>query len=65
MRLARLVLLCLAALVLTGSVQARVAAPPAAPKGLRAFLLRPTEAPSHEFARTPSFSWVPVRGAVR
>ena len=34
MRLARLVLLCLAALVLTGSVQARVAAAPAAPQGL-------------------------------
>ncbi|HYK07788.1 MAG TPA: hypothetical protein VEW11_08440 [Gaiellaceae bacterium] len=65
MRLARLVLLCLAALVLTGSVQARVAAGPAAPQGLRAFLLRPSEAVTHEFARTPSFSWLPVRGAVR
>jgi hypothetical protein len=65
MRLARLVLLCVAALVLTGSVQARVAAAPAAPQGLRAFLLRPTEAVTHEFARTPSFSWVPVRGALR
>src|SRR5918993_4217091 len=65
MRLARLVLLCLAALVVTGSVQAHVAAAPAAPKNLRAFLLRPTEAVTHEFARTPSFSWLPVRGAVR
>jgi hypothetical protein len=65
MRLARLVLLCLAALVLTGSVQARVAAAPAAPQGLRAFLLRPSEAVTHEFARTPSFSWLPVRGAMR
>jgi hypothetical protein len=65
MRLARLVLLCLAALVLTGSVQARATAPPAAPQGLRAFLLRPSEAVTHEFARTPSFSWLPVRGAVR
>ena len=65
MRLARLVLLCLAALVVTGSVQAHVAATPAAPKNLRAFLLRPSEAVTHEFARTPSFSWLPVRGAVR
>jgi len=65
MRLARLVLLCLAALVLTGSVQARVGAAPAAPQDLRAFLLRPSEAVAHEFARTPSFSWLPVRGAVR
>ncbi len=64
MRLARLLLLCLAALVLTGSVQAHVAATPA-PKNLRAFLLRPSEAVTHEFARTPSFSWLPVRGAVR
>jgi len=65
MRLARLVLLCLAALVLTGSVQARVSAAPAAPQDLRAFLLRPSETVTHEFARTPSFSWLPVRGAVR
>ena len=40
MRSARLVLLCLAALVLTGSVQARVAAAPAAPQNLKPFLLR-------------------------
>jgi hypothetical protein len=65
MRLARLVLLCLAALAVTGSVQARIAAAPAAPQSLRAFLLRPSEAVTHEFARTPSFSWLPVRGAVR
>jgi hypothetical protein len=65
MRLGRLVLLCLVALVLTGSVQARVDASPAAPKGLRGFLLRPSEAATHEFARTPSFSWLPVSGATR
>jgi hypothetical protein len=65
MRLARLVLLCLVALTVTGSVQARVAAPPKAPQSLKAFLLRPTEAATHEFARTPSFSWLPVRGAMR
>jgi hypothetical protein len=65
MRFARLIVLCLAALVLTGSVQARVAAAPAAPASLRAFLLRPSEAVTHEFERTPSFSWLPVRGAMR
>ncbi len=65
MRLARLVLLCLVALTLTGSVQARVAAAPAAPQGLKPFLLRADEAPKREFSRTPSFSWLPVRGAMR
>ena len=65
MRSARLVLLCLAALVLTGSVQARVAAAPAAPQNLKPFLLRADEAPKREFSRTPSFSWLPVRGATR
>jgi hypothetical protein len=65
MRPARLVLLCVAALAVTGSVQARVAAPPAAPQGLKPFLLRANEAPQREFSRTPSFSWLPVRGATR
>ena len=65
MRLARLVIICFAALAVTGSVQAHVSASPPAPKGLKAFLLRPTEAVTHEFARTPSFSWLPVRGAMR
>ena len=65
MRLGRLVLLCLVGLVLTGSVQARVDASPAAPRNLRGFLLRPSEAATHEFARTPSFSWLPVSGATR
>ena len=37
----------------------------AAPQGLRAFLLRTDEAPKHEFNRTPSFAWLPVRGALR
>ena len=65
MRLARFAALCLAALAVTGSVQARSAAAPDAPDGLRAFLLRPSEAVTHEFGRTPSFSWLPVRGAMR
>ncbi len=38
---------------------------PAAPQGLKAFLLRADEPVKHEFARTPSFSWLPVRGAIR
>jgi hypothetical protein len=65
MRLARLVLLCLVALAVTGSAQARIAAAPAAPQGLKPFLLRADEAPKREFSRTPSFSWLPVRGAMR
>jgi len=65
MRFVRLALLCLAALAVTGSVQARVAAPPAAPQALKPFLLRADEAPTHEYSRTPSFSWLPVRGAIR
>ena len=65
MRFARLVLLCLLALAVTGSVQARIAAAPAAPQNLKPFLLRADEAPQREFSRTPSFSWLPVRGAIR
>jgi hypothetical protein len=40
------------------------AAPPA-PTGLKPFLLRADEAPTHSFSRTPSFAWKPVRGAIR
>jgi hypothetical protein len=66
MRSVRFVAICFAALAVTGSVQARTdVAAPGAPTGLRAFLLRPSEAVTHEFARTPSFSWLPVRGAMR
>ena len=66
MRSVRFVAICFAALAVTGSVQARTdVAAPAAPTDLRAFLLRPSEAVTHEFARTPSFSWLPVRGAMR
>lgn len=36
-----------------------------APAGLKPFLLRADEAPARTFARTPSFAWKPVRGAVR
>lgn len=58
----RLVAACLLALVLTGSAQARTVA---APDGLKAFLLRADEPVKHEFNRTPSFAWSPVRGALR
>ena len=34
-----------------------------APSGLKPFLLRASEPAAHEFPRTPSFSWLPVRGA--
>ena len=63
--LARLAILCALALALTGSVQARPMASTAAPQGLTAFLLRADEPTKHEFNRTPSFAWLPVRGALR
>src|SRR4029079_204239 len=62
MRAARLSLLLLA---LAGTVIATSAsaALPGAPKGLRGFELRPNEAPTHPFSRTPPCEWSPVRGA--
>jgi hypothetical protein len=65
MRLANLTACALGALALAGAAEARVDAPPPAPKGLKAFLLRADEPAAHEFPRTPSFAWVPVRGALR
>jgi hypothetical protein len=65
MRIVRLAVLCLVALAVTGSVQARSLAAPSAPDGLKAFLLRADEPAKHEFSRTPSFAWLPVRGAIR
>lgn len=62
MRAARLALLLLA-IVGTTIVTSAAAAPPGAPKGLRGFELRPNEAPTHTFTRTPAFAWNPVRGA--
>ena len=38
---------------------------PITPQGLKAFLLRTDEPVKHEFDRTPSFAWLPVRGAIR
>lgn len=53
------------ALALTGVAEARIDRPAVTPQGLRAFLLRTDEPVKHEFDRTPSFAWVPVRGAIR
>jgi hypothetical protein len=61
-----LALLGLLALGLTGAAEARIERETAAaPQGLKAFLLRTDERVKHEFDRTPSFAWRPVRGALR
>ena len=64
MRPARLLLALLATLVLTSSANAAPSASTAAPKSLHGFLFRADEPVRHEFARTPSFAWAPVPGAV-
>ncbi len=61
-RLAATVVVAIAATLLSSSAFARPAALHA-PTGLKPFLLRASEPVSHEFPRTPSFSWAPVRGA--
>ena len=66
MRTVRLALLAaLAATLLSGSAIAQSESSLAAPQGLQPFLLRANETPDHVFSRTPSFSWNPVRGALR
>ena len=65
MRIANLIACALAVLVLVSVAEARTDAPPRAPQGLKAFLLRADEPAAHEFSRTPSFAWAPVRGALR
>jgi len=67
MRYLRLVSVALAvtsATLVAGSAfaQSSVAS---APGGLKAFLLRASEPAAHEFPRSPSFTWTPVRGATR
>lgn len=52
-------------LALSGVAQARIDRPAITPQGLKAFLLRTDEPVKHEFNRTPSFAWLPVRGAMR
>jgi hypothetical protein len=61
-RLATVAVVILATL-LVASAPAQNAAPVAAPKNLRGFLLRPNEPVTHTYSRTPAFSWAPVRGA--
>jgi hypothetical protein len=58
-----LVLSALALTLLSGSALARGEASAGAPPSLKAFLLRANEPVTHDFPRTPSFSWQPVRGA--
>src|ERR671910_429869 len=65
MRPARLLLALLVTLVLAASANAAPSAATAAPTGLHGFLFRADEPVRHEFARTPSFAWTPVRGAVK
>lgn len=64
-RLLTLACLGAAVTVLPGAAQARIDAAPGAPTGLKAFLLRADEPVRHDFSRTPSFAWAPVRGALR
>src|SRR5918992_1071152 len=63
--MARLAAALFTVLALAGSAHAaqESATKLRAPTGLRAFLLRPNEAESHLFSRTPAFAWNPVRGA--
>jgi len=65
MRAARLatVAVVILATLLVASASAMEAGPPAAPKNLRGFLLRPNEPATHTFVRTPAFAWAPVLGA--
>ena len=66
MRNVRLALLAACAVtLLSGSALAQGSRTLSAPQSLKPFLLRANEAPVHEFSRTPSFSWSPVRGAIR
>ena len=64
-RLLTLAVLGLLALALTGAADARIEREAVTPQGLKAFLLRADEPLKHEFNRTPSFAWSPVRGALR
>ena len=62
MRHLRLAATALALFAVAGTTFAGAAThTPAAPKNLRAFLLRPNEATTHVFSRTPAFAWSPVR----
>ena len=64
-RAARLAIFSLVLLItpLVASASAMEMGPPATPKSLHGFLLRPNEPVTHTFSRTPAFAWAPVRGA--
>lgn len=64
-RLLVLAALGLLTLALSGVAEARIDRPAVTPQGLKGFLLRADEPVKHEFNRTPSFAWLPVRGAIR
>jgi hypothetical protein len=64
-RLLLLAVLGVLALALSGVAEARIDRQEITPQGLTAFLLRTDEPVKHEFDRTPSFAWLPVRGALR
>ena len=64
MRHLRLAVIALALFAVAGTTLAGAATHiPAAPKNVRAFLLRPDETTTHVFSRTPAFAWSPVSGA--
>ena len=64
MRHLRVATLALAVLAAAGTTFAGAAATRSpAPTNLRGFLLRPDEAGTHVFSRTPAFAWSPVFGA--
>ncbi|MCY7301996.1 MAG: hypothetical protein LH654_02975 [Thermoleophilia bacterium] len=60
-----LLLAAAAATLLSASALAQSERSLSTPGNLKPFLLKASEASIHEFSRTPSFSWKPVRGAVR
>lgn len=65
MRAARLIAVCFALLVIAPGAGGATASRTTVPTGLHGFLLRADEPVAQSFARTPSFAWNPVPGAVR
>jgi hypothetical protein len=65
MRTVRLASVCVLLVTLLAGAAFAKSGTPARPSSLKAFLLRASEPAVHEFPRTPSFSWRPVRGSIR
>ena len=65
MRVLTLAAVCLSLLALSPAAGAATPVRGAAPRHLHGFLLRADEPAEDSFARTPSFAWDPVGGAVR